>query len=504
MTSGVTGAAAVDPDGAQTMEGFGASGAWWPNDLVHFSPDTQERVAAMLFGPDGLGLSVYRYNIGGGGAGVTVPARAAETFLVAPGEYDWSRDPGGRRFLRQAAAMGIPALVGFVNTAPAPWTTNGRCCGGSLRHGAEADYARYLGDVVEHLADAEGAALTHVSPMNEPDDSFPGCIQEGMSVPVTQRAALVRAVADELSRRAPFARVIADESSRILDEFLPKAPIWLALEGAASAVVAVAHHLYDFPRDLELRVASLERAAFGRPMWMTEICCFDSRTGRYGRQYDPTMAGAMPLANLVWQSLTLAGDCAFHWWVALSSQIGADPRADPLAPAAPNEQGFNDGLVYYDPRYAENGNEELYVTKRYWALANFSRYVRPGHVRHEVHDVPDGLRALAFRSPAGGWVLVAINNAAPGGAASRLRVELPHGQGTVVTPALTVETSGTRDLEPVANPELDAAVLTATLPAQSVTTMLLAAGPGCAWPPPRPARPAPPGRTPRPPATATR
>ncbi len=169
--------------------------------------------------------------------------------------------------------MAVPTLIGFVNSAPAVWTTNGRCCGGSLTQGAEAEYARYLADVVVQLDAAEGATLSFVSPMNEPDNSFAAANQEGMSVPVLQRAAVVIAVAAELVQRAPFARVIGDESSRILDEFLPKAPIWLRVEGGASAVAAVAHHMYDFPIDLELRAANLEAAAFGKPLWMTEICC---------------------------------------------------------------------------------------------------------------------------------------------------------------------------------------------------------------------------------------
>lgn len=460
----------VAPAGAQTMQGFGASGAWWPNDLVAFSADVQDRVADLLFGPAGLALSVYRYNIGGGGGGVTRPSRAPETFLVSPGVYDWTRDAGGRLFLRKAAAMGVPTLIGFANSAPAVWTTNGRCCAGRLLPGAVADYARYLADVVVHLQAEEGATLSYVSPMNEPDDTFPGCGQEGMGVPVLLRAALVRAVAAELAQRAPFARVIADESSRVLDEFLPKAPVWLGVEGGASAVAAVAHHLYDFPGDLALRAADLVGAAFGRPLWMTEICCFDSRTGRWGRQYDPTMAGAMPLANLVWQSLALAGDCAFHWWVALSSEIGADPLADPAAAARPNDLGWNDGLVYYDPAYALNGNQGLYVTKRYWVLANFSRYVRPGAVRHEVHGLPPGVRALAFRSGEG-WVVVCINNRE----AAEVRLQLPADPRPAS--AVAMETSADRDLERVVDPELDAGgSVSAPLQPQSVTTLVVTTG----------------------------
>jgi O-glycosyl hydrolase len=455
------------------MHGFGASGAWWPNDLVSFAPDVQDRVAGMLFGQDGLALSVYRYNIGGGGAGVRGGPRAAETFLVRPGEYDWSRDAGGRLFLKQAAQMGVPALIGFVNSAPVVWTTNGRCCGGNLVGGAELDYARYLADVVAHLQADEGVSLSYVSPMNEPDSSFAGGAQEGMAVPVRQRAALVRAVAAELAQRAPFAQVIGDESSRILDQFLPEAPIWLGVEGAASSVAAVAHHLYDFPIDLELQAADLVRAALGKAMWMTEICCFDSRTGRYGRQYDPTIAGAMPLANLVWQSLAVAGDSAFHWWVALSPEMGCDPVADPAAAAQPNGEGWNDGLIYYDSRYRDNGNQQLYPTKRYWAFANFSRHVRPGDVRHDVRDLPDHVRALAFRS-AQGWAVVCINNSAAGSGPSDLVIQLPE---TALTTAAAFETSAARDLERVADPELRAGGQVATtLPAQSVTTLLVQFG----------------------------
>ena len=60
----------------QTIAGFGASGAWWPNDLASFPPDEQELASRLLFGNNGLQLSGYRYYIGGGGKGVTTPARA--------------------------------------------------------------------------------------------------------------------------------------------------------------------------------------------------------------------------------------------------------------------------------------------------------------------------------------------------------------------------------------------------------------------------------------------
>src|SRR6266480_6568075 len=68
----------VDPGAAQRIDGFGASGAWWPNDLVRFPPRVQRHVEDMLFSRRGIALSGYRYNIGGGGVGVHTPARAAK------------------------------------------------------------------------------------------------------------------------------------------------------------------------------------------------------------------------------------------------------------------------------------------------------------------------------------------------------------------------------------------------------------------------------------------
>ncbi len=53
----------VSPSARQTIQGFGASGAWWPIDLVHFPAGVRQQVADMLFGAGGLELSGYRYNI---------------------------------------------------------------------------------------------------------------------------------------------------------------------------------------------------------------------------------------------------------------------------------------------------------------------------------------------------------------------------------------------------------------------------------------------------------
>jgi O-glycosyl hydrolase len=454
---------------AQTMEGFGASGAWWPNDLVDFAPAVQQRVADLLFTSGGIGLSVYRYNIGGGGVGVNNPTRAPATFLVRPGHYDWSRDPGGMLFLRAARDRKVPILLGFANSAPPPWTTNGQSCGGKLTPGAEVAYATYLADIVAHLRVSEGITLSYVSPMNEPDSTFASCGQEGMQVPVDQRATLINALAVALDRRTPFARGIADESNKTSD-ISANGPQWLGSNDAAQHIAAIAHHTYDYPDDTTLRAAAQVGVRFGKPLWMTEICCYNGSS--FGANYDPTMTSGLWLANAIWQDLTQANDAAFHWWVALSSAIGCSPATHPGCAAMTNGSGWNDGLLYYDPDFRRNGNQTIYFTNRYWVFGNFSRYVRPGAVRYAVDNAPEHVRLLAFTQN-GAWTLIAINNASTGSDPKALRLRFPIGAARLrITGAYA--TSVAHDLAPVALPAFTAnGTLTAMLPSQSVTTILL-------------------------------
>jgi O-glycosyl hydrolase len=430
--------ARVDPVAAQKIDGFGASGAWWPNDLVKFPPRARRRVDDMLFSRRGIALSGYRFNIGGGGVGVNTPARAPK---------EESADTAGRAFLRAADQMGVPVLTGFVNSAPPQFTTNGKSCGGTLKPGSEAAYAKYLATIVERIHDHDHITLRYISPMNEPDNSFGDCGQEGMQVPVDQRAAVVQALGRELARRAPDTKVIADETTA--DAILVnEAPQWLTVPGTAQYLAAIAHHTYDFPDDsLRRPLVDLARR-FGRSTWMTEICCYKGSGGvatSFGAQYDPTMTQGLWLADQIYDDLTVAGDTAWYWWTALSSAIGCDPKADPSCVTRVNTTGFNDGLLYYDQNFASDGVLDVFATKRYFVLGQFSRYVRPGAVRHDVQGAPDGVRVMAFRHSRT-WSVVAWNEGAD---RATFDLALP-GRRTTVRDA--VATSPTDQLSSTARP----------------------------------------------------
>jgi O-glycosyl hydrolase len=446
---------------AQTINGFGASGAWWPNDLVKFAPAVRTRVADMLFSRAGIALSGYRYNIGGGGVGVKTPARAPK---------EEPADTAGLTFVRAASDAHVPILTGFVNSAPPRFTTNGKSCGGNLRPGTEAAYAQYLATIVKRLHDDEHITLQYVSPMNEPDNSFGDCGQEGMQVPVAERALVVQALATALARQAPYARVVADETTA--DAILAnEAPQWLAVPGTTRDVAAIAHHTYDFPNDALRRLVPPIARRFARPTWMTEICCYKGSGGvatSFGAQYDPTITQGLWLAHQIYDDFTIANDSAWYWWTALSPVIGCDPKADPSCVTRVNTKGFNDGLLYYDEKFAADGVTDIFPTKRYYVLGQFSRYVRPGAVRHDARGAPRDISVLAFEQPTG-WTVVAWNE---GRSEATLGIALPSPTSTVVD---AVATSATEQLSPTTAPaRTDTGAWLARIAPQTIVTYTFA------------------------------
>ncbi|MFJ6389934.1 glycoside hydrolase [Streptomyces sp. NPDC091972] len=450
--------AEVSPHAAQTIDNIGASGAWWVNDLKNFDPRVQARVASLLFSKEGLALSSYRYNIGGGGTGVTYAPRAPEDFLKDDGSYDWSRDEAGRTFLYAAARYGVRDLIAFVNSAPARWKTNARSCGGYLKAENTQDFADYVADVTDHFA-KQGVKFDYISPFNEPTNSFDSCGQEGMLVPVDQRDDIVRALGAEQRARHQRTGIIADESSSTVN-FNTEVPQWISQPDTAQYVDRLAHHTYNNPGDDQRAKIHETSKSVGKQSWSTEICCFGNGGTGWAQEYDPTIDGGLNLSRIIYKDFATAHDSAFQWWVALSEMIGSDPLAK-------NSEGWNDGLIYYDPDYAGNGNQTLYFTKRYYALGQYSKFVRPGAVAHNVTGAPQGVEVSTYDDH-GKWVVVVNNHNTTDTA-----VQLHFNSKAPVRASRAVRTSATESWANVAKPSVKGGTASAILPARSVTTYVL-------------------------------
>lgn len=48
------------------MDGFGTSLCWWAGQVGTWSDAKRKEILDLVFGKDGLGLNIVRFNIGGG------------------------------------------------------------------------------------------------------------------------------------------------------------------------------------------------------------------------------------------------------------------------------------------------------------------------------------------------------------------------------------------------------------------------------------------------------
>ena len=108
----------------QTIRHFGASDAWSMQTIGLWADATEQaKIADWLFSietdaagqPRGIGLSLWRFNLGAGSAEQGREAQInrstrTECFLQKDGTYDWSRQAGQRRFLRLAKERGVPSF----------------------------------------------------------------------------------------------------------------------------------------------------------------------------------------------------------------------------------------------------------------------------------------------------------------------------------------------------------------------------------------------------------
>ncbi|ORX38035.1 glycoside hydrolase family 5 protein [Kockovaella imperatae] len=482
----------IDSCPQQEISSFGASGAWWPNDLIHFPVEQQNNLSHWLFSEDGLYLSSYRYNMGGDGGNdthqVTTNGSRVESFLLRNGTYDWSRDHAGVHFLKEAQNYSVPYVTFFINAAPSHIATNGAACGWNFTANKTDEYADYMTTVLSHWVD-HGIDIKYISPMNEPDNNRSDCGQEGMSVVPALRAPIINTLRDSLDNSsASCVGVIADETSRPYLQGIPENPHWLPEAYKCMSNTAV--HDYDYVTDDQLaqyyqQVLNLTGGS-PPPIKFTEICCSNSSgngPSAFASQNDPTMTNALIVARYVWQFLTIANAQSFDWWTAVAD-LPCSPSIDgeQCATAVNNTAGYNSGLIYIDPNYNQTHDYNLYFTKRAFMMKHFAYFHRPGSVRYDVPStqLPYGVNAFATkngvytikrsaveeRNWAQTWNVLFFNNQST---SFNMTLEAPAAISHLYHVVKTDPSTDWEEVEP--RPEITNGVVNFELPAESLYTL---------------------------------
>jgi O-glycosyl hydrolase len=469
----------------QTIDNFGASDCWSMQKIGTWVPSQKERVADLLFSKDiGIGLSAWRFNIGAGINFTTIrhPWRTVETFEIAQDEYDWTRQEEERWFLHAAKERGVDQFIAFVNSPPARMTRNGytNCTDGlgstNLKEGYEAQFAKYLVDILKHFRDEWNIEFDFISPVNEPQWEWNGSNQEGNRASNEDIKSISNALYGELQTQQVETKIQITESGDLRswyqeingleNEYGEKYGNYLSQivndnELKDKIKPTFCGHSYWSDRVSNQLVQDREFLFFhfqsflnnGWKYWMTEYTILDGPEGAGGHGRDLTINTALDVARVIHYDLTLLNASAWQWWTAVSPE------------------DFKDGLIYTDFMNNPN-NQNIIVSKLLWAFGNYSRFIRPGTERIALSGADDkfGLMGSAYLNPEQNKVIIVFVNMDSDSKSVLINFSnLDHPQKVkTITPYITSDNSGD-DLKKYGEFNADSVY---TIPARSVVTLI--------------------------------
>jgi O-glycosyl hydrolase len=474
-------------DRHQTIRNFGASDAWVCQYVGLWPEEKRNKVADWLFSqdadtsgkPEGIGLSLWRFNIGAGSAAQTTISdewRRTEGFLKDDKTYDWTKQAGQRWFLQAAKQRGVEKVVAFTNSPPVQLTKNGKAFsdnGETANIDAKkyAAFAGFLTDVADHFSN-EGITIDYISPFNEPQWDWTGNGQEGSPYTNQQIADITRKLDSAITTRqlpvkiqlaeagkANYLYELADKSLRgnQIDEFFNQSSSrYLGNLPSVDRVISAHSYFTTMPLETLTGVRKnvkdkIRTASVPLEFWQSEYCILGDQEEIKGPGKDRSMATALYVARLIHHDLTVADASAWHWWLAVTAY------------------DYKDGLIYVDKNKSDGTVED---TKLLWALGNYSRFVRPGAVRVGVTaenisaNNPRGLMVSSFVDDVHKKLVTVLINY--GDTDATLRLEIKGGTVGTFKPYLTGPGEG-EALKPLQESSSDQPVV---IPRRSVITLV--------------------------------
>ncbi|MCM3039144.1 hypothetical protein M3201_05465 [Paenibacillus motobuensis] len=356
-------------DVKQEIDGFGVSQAGWSGAIYDLQEPARSEIMDLLFTQDqGIGLSILR------------GALFAE-FNPAPGQFDFTVRPDQVWVMQQAKARGVDKLVASTWSPPA-WmkTNNSTTHGGYLKQENYGDYALLMSKFIKEYKQQFDLDLYAVSIANEPNSmtflTWDSSEWNSTNFQVFLKDYLKQAMINEGVSQT---KVIAGESSWWSEDLIKDS---LNDPASAERLDIVGGHNYPIPiLNLELPTTPFSTAVSkGKKVWMTEVSKVDS--------YDPSINSGLKFAKQTHDFMTKAGVNAWMYWT------GAIP-------------GDNDeGLINVD-----KDTSTYKMTKRYYTLGNFSKFIKQGYVRIGATENPkSNVYFSAYKDPATDrFTIVALN-----------------------------------------------------------------------------------------------
>ena len=424
----------------QTMAGFGAGFNEATEECLQAIHSAEDRARAydLLYGDSGARLNIVRLKVSPHAR--LRPGAAPADAAAWSGKYDWASDVDTQRTwqaIRPVLEKTRPVLYAVPFTPPVRWKTNGQLSGGSLKREDYRAYAEYLCDFLAYCRGPLGAGIDALSLQNEPGVAAPwqSCLWTGTEL------------RDFIKIAAPLIRAAGLKTRIMLSEGTSWSGAWEHLlptlqdPEARGFLNIMASHSYGSPGDAARRSFAAASGRNGLPIWMSEMSLMEPPAPD-----DPGMPAAIRIARYIHRDLVEGRASAWIFCFAIfrSSFPGS---MGVLAPA--DGSGSRQGA--------------LVVPKRFWAMAHYSRFVRPGWAVVGVDGA--GADNTAFIDPQGdGFVVVAVNpedKAVPAAYDFGVRT---------ISAVRAFVTTKDLDLAEAASPEARDHGFSALLPPRSVTT----------------------------------
>jgi O-glycosyl hydrolase len=383
----------------QTTRNFAASDAWacqfagnWPDEKKNAMADWLFSMDTFPNGdPKGIGLSMWRFNIGAGSteqkdsSGIKDPWRRAPAFPVKKGEKISPELQGQLWFLQAAQKRGVKQFLGFYNSPPVWLTTNGKAFATAGKCNIDSSsfiaFADYTINVINGIKKSTGINFNYLAPVNEPQWDWSDGGQEGCPYNNAEISNLVKKFNSSFLKNGITTKILISESGhlgylledgdkpgkgkQVHDFFNPSSPLYVG--NLPSVTNAIASHSYFSTSPLKDAISLRNKIKTsvdsnkGLEYWQSEYCILGDNDGEIkGEKRDLGMDAALYTARVINTDLTEANAAAWQWWTAISAY------------------DYKDGLIYIDKNQTD-GN--IYDSKMLWTLGNYSRFVRPGMKR---------------------------------------------------------------------------------------------------------------------------
>lgn len=417
----------------QQIDHFGASDAWSGQFIGNWPNQKKKAMADLLFSkeldgkgnPQGIGLSLWRFNLGAGSAeqveqsGIGDSWRRAPSFMDAAGNFNRDGQSGQLWFAQAAKQRQVEYLLTFLNSPPVWLTRNGKAYATSgnqsnLAPENQGAFADFMVASLQGLKN-EGLQVDYISPVNEPQWDWQDGGQEGTPFWNHEIAGIVKALDEKLTSSGLNTKIDIAEagqieylyetnnrpgrSNQITEFFEPGAENYLADLSHVSNTIS--GHSYFTTSPFQQAVAKrqiLSQAVQripGLKYWMSEYCILGDNDGEIsGNGKDLGINPALYMARVIHNDLAVAQASAWHWWVAVSPY------------------NYKDGLIYISKSETDGKIEE---SKMLWALGNYSRFIRPGYQRIAIQIIDQSeqnqdLLASAFKDPNSDQTVVVLVN----------------------------------------------------------------------------------------------